>query len=65
MPSTHAEPLYDPRTIDIDRLADLLMRLTPEQREALELRLNPEAMKQLEESADDIAAGNTVPIDEW
>lgn len=64
MPST-SEELYDPNSVDIDRLADLLTKLSSEQREALEIRLNPEAMKQLDESREDIEHGNTLPIDKW
>jgi len=29
------------------------------------IRLNPDAMKQLEESKSDLEAGNTIPMDEW
>ena len=64
MPTT-AEDFYDPKKIDIDRLADLLTKLTPEQREALEIHLNPDAMKQLDESKEDIDSDNTVPMNEW
>jgi hypothetical protein len=64
MPST-AEELYDPTNVDIERLADLLHKLSPEQRESLLIRLNPDAMKQLEESKADLEAGNTIPMDEW
>jgi len=56
---------YDPALIDIDRLAELLTKLSPEQREALEIRLNPEAMKQLEDSANDIDSGKTVSLNDW
>ena len=56
---------YDPTSVDIDRLAYLLMHLSPEQREALVLRLDPDAMKQLEEAKRDLEAGDTVPFDEW
>jgi len=61
-----ANPMtYDPALIDIDRLAELLTKLSPEQREALEIRLNPEAMKQLEDSANDIDSGKTVSLNDW
>ena len=60
-----AEDLYDPRNVDIDKLAKLLKRLSPKQREALEIRLDPNAMKQLERSKRHIQAGDTVPFDEW
>ncbi len=64
MPAT-AEEFHDPANVDVERLADLLEKLSPEQREALQIRLNPDAMKQLEESRDDLEAGDTIPMDKW
>jgi hypothetical protein len=63
--ASHSSNLYDPSTVDISRLADLIMRLKPEQREALEIRLSREDMEQLEDSAEDLKSGDTVSIDEW
>lgn len=57
--------IYDPKRVDIDRLAGLIKKLSPAQLEALEIRLNPDAMKQLEASRKDIERGDTVPLDEW
>ncbi len=64
MPAT-AEQLYDPTNVDIERLAGLLKKLSPQQREALQIQLDPDAMRQLEDSRDDLEAGNTIPMDEW
>ena len=57
--------IYDPAQVDIERLADLLLHLSPEQREALEIRLDPEAMRMLEDSRRDLDSNSTVPLDEW
>lgn len=57
--------LYDPTTVDIDQLAELLLKLSPKQREALEIRLDPKAMRQLEESKRDLESDDTVPFEEW
>ena len=63
--SSVSRNLYNPKTVDIDRLATLLKNLSPEQREILAIRLDPKAIKQLEQSKRDIKAGKTVPLDEW
>lgn len=60
-----AKDFYDPSTVDIDRLAELITKLSPEQIEALEIRLDPEAMRQLEESKRDLESGDTVPFEQW
>ena len=53
---------YDPKTIDIPKLAKLLLRLNPKQREALELLLDKEAIAVLKESDEDIKEGRTIPM---
>ena len=56
---------HGPATVDIERLANLLTHLSPEQRETLAIRLDVDAMRQIEETKRDLEAGNTVPFDEW
>ncbi|MEK9148660.1 MAG: hypothetical protein AAB267_01295 [Candidatus Desantisbacteria bacterium] len=56
---------YDPRSIEVSRLAGLLISLNPKQKEMLELLLDKEAMAILKESEKDIKEGRTVSIESW
>ena len=56
---------YNPRSIEVSRLAGLLLSLSPKQKEALDLLLDKEAMATLRESEEDIKEGRTVSIESW
>ena len=56
---------YNPRSIEVSRLASLLLSLSPKQKEMLELLLDKEAMAILKESEKDIKEGRTVSIESW
>ncbi|MDI6735709.1 MAG: hypothetical protein QME42_05880 [bacterium] len=56
---------YTPATINISKLANLLVNLTLNQRNELELLLDENALKVLEESDKDIKQGRTIAIEKW
>jgi len=56
--------IYDSNSLNIQQLAHVLMNLSKEQQEALEILLDPEAVKQIEESFQNIKQGRTISIDE-
>lgn len=56
---------YDSKSINIPRLANLLVSLSQEQKERLELLLDKGAMATLMESEEDIKKGRTISIEKW
>lgn len=56
---------YNPKKVDINELAMLLVNLSPLQQNKLELLLDEKAMSIVRESDKDIKEGRTIPIEEW
>ncbi len=55
----------EPFELTIEKLAQILLTLDEDELDTLEVLLDPQARITVEQSLQDIEAGNTLPLEDW